>query len=253
MSSATADERQGRLDPSVAAASQAGWQSWLNRVVASERERLAGFSLVVLLGFLAGVGAVYVFAWLANEVLEQETTHMDAAASSLVRHFSSPTMDTVAWSISLFGNEVVWVLGLVLLALFVWQQRWGTAVLLVLVTAGAQVLNTILKAVFHRPRPEVVIGLISAQSYSFPSGHAMVGASFYFFLAYLVWRLAHGLWRVILITGLLILVLFIGLSRIYLQAHYLSDVIAGYVAGFLWIDAVILGSHVLSTERRPSS
>src|SRR5205085_8477974 len=101
-----------------------------------------------------------------------------------------------------------------------------------------------------RTRPEAVISLIQAQSYSFPSGHAMVSASFYFFVAYLAWRLVRGWWRGVLVVGLALLVVAIGVSRIYLQAHYLSDVIAGYVAGFVWTDAVILGSQVLSTERR---
>jgi membrane-associated phospholipid phosphatase len=244
--------QHGQFDPGVDADSERGWLRWIAQLVANERERLAGFGAIVLVGFLLGVAAVYAFAWLANEVLEQETTHVDAAAATFVRQFSSPTMDRIAWLISLFGSEVVLAVGLVLVGLFVWQRRWGAAVLLVLVAAGAEVLNGILKSVFQRSRPEIVVGLIQAQSYSFPSGHAMVSASFYFVLAYLVWRLVHGWWRGVLVAGLILLVLLIGVSRIYLQAHYLSDVIAGYVAGFLWTDAVILGSHVLSTQRRRS-
>jgi membrane-associated phospholipid phosphatase len=241
------------FDPSVDAATERRWQAWLGRVVGRERERLAGFGAVVVLGFLAGAGAVYAFAWLATEVLEQDTTRVDATAAAFVRQFSSPTVDRLAWLFSLFGSEVIWVLGLCLLALFVWQRRWGTAVLLVLVAGGAQLLNDILKTVFHRDRPEAVVTLISAQSYSFPSGHAMVAAAFYFFLAYLAWRLVRGWWRWVMVAGLLLLVVLIGLSRIYLQVHYLSDVIAGYVAGFVWTDAVILGSHALSTERQPTT
>src|SRR5438067_2130959 len=139
--------QRGQFDPSVDAASERGWQRWLARLAASERERLAGFGVIVLLGFLVGAAAVYAFAWLANEVLEQETTRMDAAAAGFARQFSSPTMDSVAWLISLFGSEVVLAIGLVLLGLFLWQRRWGSAVLLVLVTGGAQILNDLLKAV----------------------------------------------------------------------------------------------------------
>lgn len=250
MASTASREQRGKLDPTVETASGGGWQRWAARIAERERERLAGFGVVVLLGFLTGLFAVYSFAWLANEVLQQETTQMDANAAAFVRQGNSPAMDTAAWVMSLFGSELVLMFGIGLLALLGWQRRWGAAVLLVLVTAGAQLLNDALKTVFHRTRPEPVIGLIPAQSFSFPSGHAMVSASFYFFVAYLAWRLVHGSWRWVIAGGLLLLVLLIGVSRIYLQAHYLSDVIAGYVAGFLWTDAVMLASQFMNTRRR---
>jgi undecaprenyl-diphosphatase len=79
----------------------------------------------------------------------------------------------------------------------------------------------------------------------------MVSAAFYFYLAYVCWRLVRGVWRFVLIAGLVLLVLLIGAARIYLQAHYLSDVIAGYVAGFVWADAIIIGSQLLVTRGWP--
>jgi undecaprenyl-diphosphatase len=139
----------------------------------------------------------------------------------------------------------------VLLGLFLWQRRWGAAVMLLLVSGGVLLLNNILKSTFHRARPAQVAALIAAQQYSFPSGHAMVGAAFYTYLAYLCLRLVHGVWRFVLIAGLVVLVLLIGAARIYLQAHYLSDVIAGYIAGFVWADAVIIGSQLLVTRGWP--
>jgi membrane-associated phospholipid phosphatase len=128
------------------------------------------------------------------------------------------------------------------------RHRWGDAIMLVLISVGAQVLNNILKTLFQRARPTPIVGFIAAQQYSFPSGHAMVSAAFYFFVAYLTWRFVHGWWRGVLIAGLTLLVLLIGLSRLYLEVHYLSDVIAGYLAGFLWADAVILGGRVLTAR-----
>ena len=56
-----------------------------------------------------------------------------------------------------------------------------------------------------------------------------------------------------MIAVLVVLVLLIGLSRIYLEAHYLSDVIAGYLAGILWADAIILGSRALKVRTRRRS
>src|SRR5207248_2756681 len=137
---------------------------------------------------------------------------LDDATLAMLRRFASPTLDLLAWGASLLGSEVVLVLGVVLLLVFGWQRRWGASVGLVLTTGGAQLLNDVLKELFHRTRPAAVaVGLISAQQFSFPSGHAMVSAAFYFYLAYLAWRLVRGVWRPILVACLVGLVLLIGL------------------------------------------
>jgi undecaprenyl-diphosphatase len=243
------DEQRGQLDPVVAAPAPSTWQRWLADLARSQQQRVAGFGLVVLLGLLAGLAAIYVFTWLASEVLEHETNDMDTAAATFTRQWQSPTMDVAARTASLLGSEIVFMLVVALVALFAYQRRWGAAALLVLVTAGAQMLNNVLKSVYERARPEPVASLIAAQTWSFPSGHTMVSAAFYIFLAYLGWRLVSGWLRWLLVIGLVLLVLLIGLSRIYLQAHYLSDVIGGYVAGFIWTDAVIIGGWVLATRR----
>jgi undecaprenyl-diphosphatase len=217
-------------------------------------ERLAQFGAIVVAGFVAAVLVLYAFAWLADQVLDQETQALDLATLTFLRQFSSPQLTQAAQLISLLGSEVIWVIAAVLLAGFTWRRRWNAAVTLALVAAGAQVLNNILKALVHRTRPEPVVGLISAQGFSFPSGHAMVSAAFYFYLAYLIWPHVQSWRRGLVVSGLVVLVLLIGLSRLYLEVHYLSDVIAGYLAGFLWTDAVILANQVLtirSRRRRP--
>ena len=212
--------------------------------------RLARFGGIVGAGFAAAVLVLYAFAWLATEVIEQETVALDNATATFLRQFTSPQLTAVANVLSLLGSEVVLAMMGLLLIVFVWQRLWGDALVLVLVTGGAEVLNSILKNLFHRTRPTSVIGLITAQQFSFPSGHAMVSVAFYFYLAYLAWRHVHGLWRAALVGGLILLVLLIGLSRLYLEVHYLSDVVAGYLAGFLWTDALILARQALTSRRR---
>jgi undecaprenyl-diphosphatase len=235
-----------QLDPAVDATSERQWRRWATQLGYYDQQRVAAFGVVAGIGFVAAIVALSTFAWLANEVLGQATLQLDDATLADLRNFSSPGLDVLATIVSLFGSEVVAGVGLVLLVVFGWQRRWGAAVLLVVVTGGAQLLNDILKELFHRTRPEPLGGLIDAQQFSFPSGHAMVSAAFYFFLAYLVWRLVHGWQRGLLAAGLIVLVMLIGLARLYLGVHYLSDVIAGYVAGFLWTDAVILASQLLT-------
>jgi undecaprenyl-diphosphatase len=148
------------------------------------------------------------------------------------------------------GSEVVAALLLILTLYFVVRRRWGTAVSLVVVTAGAQLLNDVLKDHFRRTRPLAVTSFIGAQVWSFPSGHAMVSAAFYLFLVYVGWRLLRGAARWAWSATLLLLVVLIGLSRMYLGVHYLTDVVAGYAAGTAWMVAVVLAGRAL-TVRRP--
>jgi undecaprenyl-diphosphatase len=240
---------QDEIDPALDSASGSRWRRWVQALGTEERDRVAVFGGIVLAGFLVAVVVLYAFAWLADQVLEQETQSLDFATLTFVRGFASAQLTTAAEAISLMGSQAILLFAIILLLVFAWQRRWGAAVMLVLVIGGAQVLNDILKDFFHRARPAPVIALIEAQQFSFPSGHAMVSAAFYSYLAYLSWRLIHGWWRMLLVGGLVLLVLLIGLSRLYLEAHFLSDVIAGYLAGFLWADSVILASQALTRRR----
>jgi len=216
----------------------------------SAEVRVAEFGGVVVAGFGVAVVLLYLFAWLANEVLEQETYSLDAATLASIDRFSSPRLTLLAEGISQLGSLVIFILAGALLVVFLWQRRWGAALTLILVTAGAQVLNDLLKGLFQRTRPEPLTGLIDVQQYSFPSGHAMVAAAFYLYVAYLCWRLVRGWWRGALVAGLVLLVLLIGLARLYLGVHYLSDVIAGYLAGFVWTLAVILAGIIPAARPR---
>jgi membrane-associated phospholipid phosphatase len=248
MTSTSADDR---ADPTVAARSPTGWRRWLAHFGYDDQEQVAKFGAVVVAGFGAAVILLYAFAWLATEVLDQETAALDLGTLQFLQRFSSPQLTLLANLISLMGSQVVVAVGVALLVTFFWQRRWGAAVSLIMVTAGAQLLNDVLKAAFHRTRPTPVGGLIEAQQYSFPSGHAMVSAAFYLFVAYLAWRLVHGRFRrTLLVVALLTLVLLIGLARLYLEAHYLSDVIAGYMVGFVWTDTVILAGRMLTLRTR---
>jgi undecaprenyl-diphosphatase len=237
-------------DPTVDRASPGRWRARLDLLVTSGKERLAALGVVLVLGFVLGVLALLVFADLSENVAAGQTMFLDTAVLLWLRQLQGPVVDVVARTLSALGSEVVAVVGLVLLGIFVARKRWGAALSLVVVTIGAQLMNDVLKDVFQRTRPAPVIGMIPAQSFSFPSGHAMVSAAFYGYLAYLAWRIQRGGPRWAAMIGLLVLVFGIGLSRLYLGVHYLTDVAAGYIAGFLWVDAVIIGGHLLTLRRR---
>jgi undecaprenyl-diphosphatase len=223
----------------------AGWRAWLTDILLRGKGQLARLGLALVLGFGLGVGALVLFADLAEDVMARDTLALDNGVLAWLQQFRSPALDTLMRGLSLMGSEGIAVLLVVLLVYLGFRGRWGAAASLLLVVGGAQLLNDILKDLFQRTRPAPVAGLILAQQFSFPSGHAMVSAAFYLFVAYLGWRLLRGRWRYVLSGGLVVLILLIGISRLYLDAHYFTDVVAGYIAGFLWTDAVVLGGRFL--------
>jgi membrane-associated phospholipid phosphatase len=248
----TPDQRAGRIDPTVDPAPPEGWRRWARELGQYDQERVAEFGGIIIGAALLGVVLLYLFVTIADQVLGHQTATLDTSAYQFVSRFSSSTTDVAARVISFLGSEAVLLFSVLLLGLFLWQRRWGAVVMLVLISGGVELLNSVLKSSFHRTRPEPVGGIIAAQDYSFPSGHAMVSSAFYLYLAYLVWRLVPGGWRFVMIAGMLVLVLLIGASRVYLQAHYFTDVIAGYLAGFVWAEAVIIGGQLLVSRRLPT-
>ncbi len=101
--------------------------------------------------------------------------------------------------------------------------------------AGALVLNQVLKFIVQRPRPEG-FRLIAETGYSFPSGHSMISMAFFGLLVWLIWKYGRNrslarVWCVLLS----IVIVMVGVSRIYLGVHYASDVLAGFCVSLIWL------------------
>ena len=112
------------------------------------------------------------------------------------------------------------------------------AALLPLVLVGAELLDLALKLAFHRPRPEVAF--VTLDTYSFPSGHAMVSTAAYGALAYIAWAYVRApRRRVLLVAGTAAFVALVCFSRLYLGVHYLSDVLAGAAGGVFWLSVSV--------------
>lgn len=96
-------------------------------------------------------------------------------------------------------------------------------------------LNRLLKLIIARPRPSV-LSLVQENGYSFPSGHAMVSMAFYGFIIYLInMNIKNKKIKYPIIIILTILIFLIGISRIYLGVHYATDIIGGFVIGFIYL------------------
>jgi len=186
---------------------------------------------------IAALVAALFFAWLAVEVSRGNTIGFDMAVRGAVHAWASPTLTYAMFGASTMGEVLFLVpVGLLLATLLAWRGRARAAMVLALTSIGAEAWDQILKAIFHRTRPEAFFGT-APENYSFPSGHAMASTCFYGALAVI---LASGsahktaYWVPGIGTPLLI-----GVSRVYLGVHYPTDVLAGYAAGLVWLTVVL--------------
>jgi undecaprenyl-diphosphatase len=203
--------------------------------------------LTLLAGLALAVGALFLFSWLAEEVFEGDTIRFDEAVRAAINQHASPALTSLMRFITFFGSTIFITVVGICVALYFIRIKWRHAALLFAITmAGALVLNGTLKLLFHRARPEPFFGMVAPTSYSFPSGHALYSLCFYGTLAVIaggrVRRLAG---RLAIRAAAVSLILLVGISRIYLGVHYPSDVLAGYMAAFIWVMTVAFGDHWL--------
>jgi undecaprenyl-diphosphatase len=185
---------------------------------------------------VVSAGALAVFADVGEDVAKQSTAQFDNAVRTWVVGHQSPLLYQIALVITWVGSPGVMVL--VAMGASVWlYMRGGRRIAGVVVAAPAagSVLSPIVKALFGRPRPAGAV-ILNEHTYSFPSGHAATSAAVVVTLCYVLARERTISWRTaILIGGLVPLV--VGLTRVYLDVHWTTDVVGGWAVG-LFVAAV---------------
>jgi len=195
---------------------------------------------------LVGLGAcvmVWIFLSLSAEVAEGETQAFDIRILQALRKADDPSlpigpawMESVLLDLTALGSPTV--LALVVLAVtgfLLLQTRYWTALFVMVTVASGEVVSSAMKQLFSRPRPTVVPHLREAFSTSFPSGHAMTSAIVYLTLGAMMMRVSEGrLTKLYCFALALLLTMVAGISRVFLGVHYPTDVIAGWIIGFVW-------------------
>ncbi|HEX3946007.1 MAG TPA: phosphatase PAP2 family protein [Rhizomicrobium sp.] len=187
-------------------------------------------------------------AVLALMVANGNTIVFDATVRDYIHAWASVPLTQIAQALTFLGSAFIWIPALAIAIAVLWvRDERSPAFGLAIVMTGAVLLDNGLKAVFHRVRPEVFFGVIP-DTLSFPSGHALFNLSFYGALAAVFASRMHrqalrlGIW-----ISATVLILGIGLSRVYLGVHYPTDVLAGFLVGGAWLSAVA-GTGMLQTN-----
>jgi undecaprenyl-diphosphatase len=189
----------------------------------------------LLVGIAGLVASLLVLGFIADGVHDQEAFALDAWATPFLHNIRSPAFNALMIGLTTMGATLI-VLPVMLVVgggLLV-VRRYGALVFLLLALGGSMLIDTIMKLIFERPRPKLDYAAV-LPDYSFPSGHAMNGVTMYVAIALVVWSVFGRRVGTIATITAAVLAFGIGVSRIYLGYHYLTDVVGGWLAGITWL------------------
>ena len=208
-------------------------------------------SHALLWGTMVVLGAGWLFLGVVEDVLSHDPlTQADVAVFNLLQGLRSQPFDHLMVAITELGSVGVMLpLIAVVLVWLAWRRCWRTAAYWAGTAAFAELLVQLLKATLgrHRPIHNLYAGV---EQFSFPSGHATVSTVVLAFLAFLLSRGRARAIRLGIAMTAAVYVVLVAFSRLYLGAHWLSDVLGGMSLGTAWVAFVAMGQHDSATFER---
>ena len=221
---------------------------WIGRLVnlgvAARNHPAWSLTLVALLI----VGAISAFVDIAEDVeTADHITVVDVQWANWLHAHATPPLTQVMLAVSTLHDMLSMSVLTILLATFLkWRRERYWLLGLMLVVPGGIVLNTLFKFVFARARPHFIDSIVTLTSYSFPSGHVAGSTLFYGFAAALLISHTHSIaLRIAAVMGALLMITLVAASRMYLGAHFLSDVLAAFFESLAWLGLCLVGTHLI--------
>jgi undecaprenyl-diphosphatase len=212
----------------------------------------ASFPPRALILCVLALGAAGTFAAIAEDVWNRETSEFDRSLSLAIQRFHSPSMSFAMRLFTTIGSlKVVIVVLLLVVAAAVRRGDRRAAYALLGVFLASEAFNWALKNLVGRARPDLLHEIATLHTYSFPSGHAMTGAAVYGMIGVVLARV-HPRLRSPLAVAVPALIVLIGVSRVFLGAHWPTDVLAGWAAG-VTLMLVGFAALALPAHARPRS
>lgn len=197
-----------------------------------------GLPLTIL--FMVMACTLALFFGLAEDVVTSDSiVAMDYFVSQQMSMLSESPIVTFFILITSLASTAMTCLVISLACILCWVIRQRYILIgLMIATLGSTIFTFLSKLLFHRARPADI--LLFEQTDSFPSGHATITVALYGFIAYMTIRFSRNFIRQVRIFAItLFFSILVGLSRIILNEHYLSDVLGGYLVGALWLTVAI--------------
>ncbi|PLS17090.1 hypothetical protein CVD28_13630 [Bacillus sp. M6-12] len=206
------------------------------------------YSIAILILFLT---YVVTFMELAEEIQKAELIKFDKNIIGYIQGFISEQLTVYMLAITYLGSYD-WILIAVVLSsiLLLANKRVNLAVYLAMSSGLGAIFNKMLKKIFQRERPDI-FPVIREHGFSFPSGHSMGAMVLYGTLAIIIIKIVNKKsYKAAAGFIAMLLILLIGVSRVYLGVHYPSDVVAGFAAGAAWLTLCRLALLVYEYQRQ---
>mgnify|MGYP003126507646 FL=1 len=210
------------------------------------------YILTVVVALIIVIGGINLFIELTDELKDELLPQYDQAITDYVISFRTAGLTKYFIFITNIGDLYGYLIVLAISSFisYFFFKRWRGVVQTIFVLVVASLSNVILKRFIDRARPGIE-HLVSVETLSYPSGHAMSAMAFYGFVIYLFSRFKINIFlKTLIIILLVFIILNIGISRIYLGVHYPSDIAGGYIAGFIWVVFCILIFNLVEVFRR---
>jgi undecaprenyl-diphosphatase len=192
---------------------------------------------------------------ISEDIINHEPlTVADLQLNNWIHAHTSPLLTNVMFAVTSLGATVTVTCIAVALGLYLlWRRQFYWIAALVLSVPGGGLLNRVLKYAFHRSRPHFNDPILKLTSYSFPSGHTMMATVLYGVIAAYVFTQTND-WRVRLLSVVAagFLIAMVACSRIYLGAHYLSDVLGAMAEGLAWLSLCLTAVYSVWRSRNKS-
>lgn len=186
---------------------------------------------------------VIIFLDLLEDVLNNEIMNFDSAVYNFIISFKSNSLTNIFKFITFFGSSIPLISICIISLLFIKNKKIPMYISINLIVTA--IFNFLLKNIIRRNRP-VGYRLVEETGFSFPSGHSMASMAFYGLIIYLVFKYVKNKYaKIALCTFLSILIVAIGISRIYLGVHYASDVLAGFMISLSYLT---LFTHLIKND-----
>jgi membrane-associated phospholipid phosphatase len=212
--------------------------------------RYLGWHLVI--GLLLFAGMTLVLGEIAEDVINREPlTLADAQINTWLHAHASAHLTTVLLIVTSLGSTTI-VIGITLATgLYLrWRRQPYWMVAMWLSVFGGMLLNKLLKLGFYRPRPHFNDPILALTGYSFPSGHTMAATVLYGVMAALLMTKVKRVYlRILIILSALLVIVLVGFSRMYLGAHYLSDVLGAFAEGLAWLSLCLTAVYSVWRHR----
>lgn len=208
------------------------------------REGRLGLYLTV--GFLASVVLVVLLGLLLDEVFEIQTpSPLDRAITLAVRGLQTPLRDRVLRRVTDLGDYRFLVPATLLVSgALAARGRRVSGLLFAGAVVGGFLLESAMKMVLHRDRPDLWPALVTEKTFSFPSGHATMTTLFFGGAAAVVFHVTRSRTARSAAVGIAsVLITAVAFSRVYLGAHWLTDVVAGILIGLFWVALCATGTE----------